>query len=316
MKLMMTAATGLAICATLAAGAVPASARGSIRTARRGALARGTHAGHAAASSHFLPVRPGSRYLALGDSVTFGYEEPQVVPTPDYAKASSFANYPDMLGEELHLDVVNVACPGETTGSFIKPSAISNGCENTLGDTATAYRTLFPLHVSYSGSQLAYALSYLRLHPDVTLVSLMIGANDFFVCQETTSDGCASGSELQTTAAQVAANVRMILSAIRDRAHYVGQLVIVNYYSLDYASAAADAESNRINGTVDSAAQPFHVEIADGYGEFQAASAHSGDDSCTAGLLTQLGTPGDCGIHPSYAGQALLAQAVEDAIGF
>jgi hypothetical protein len=27
-----------------------------------------------------------------------------------------------------------------------------------------------------------------------------------------------------------------------------------------------------------------------------------------------LGKPGDCGVHPSYAGQALLAQAVEKAI--
>jgi hypothetical protein len=30
------------------------------------------------------PVVPGSRYLALGDSVTFGYEESTVVPAPNY----------------------------------------------------------------------------------------------------------------------------------------------------------------------------------------------------------------------------------------
>jgi lysophospholipase L1-like esterase len=302
------------VCATLAVGAVPATARGSARTAHPTSVAHRTRPRPATGSSYYRRVRPGSSYLALGDSVTFGYEEPQVVPAPDYADASSFANYPDMLGDELHLDVANVACPGETTGSFINTSAISNGCENTLGDTASAYRSAFPLHVSYSGSQLAYALSYLRQHPDVTLVSLMIGANDFFVCQETTSDACTSSSELQATAARLAANVGTILSAIRDQAHYLGQLVIVNYYSLDYASAADDAEGKLINQTVDSAAQPFHVEIADGYGEFQSAAVHSGDDSCTAGLLTQLATPGDCGIHPSYAGQALLAQAVEDAI--
>jgi hypothetical protein len=39
-----------------------------------------------------------------------------------------------------------------------------------------------------------------------------------------------------------------------------------------------------------------------------------GGNTCGAGLLTQLGKPGDCGIHPSYAGQALLAQALEKAI--
>ena len=53
--------------------------------------------------------------------------------------------------------------------------------------------------------------------------------------------------------------------------------------------------------------------IADGFGEFEAAAAHSGGNTCTAGLLTQLST-GGCGIHPSYAGQSLLAQALEKAI--
>jgi hypothetical protein len=32
-------------------------------------------------------------------------------------------------------------------------------------------------------------------------------------------------------------------------------------------------------------------------------------NTCKAGLLTQLST-GSCGVHPSYAGQALLAQAL------
>jgi hypothetical protein len=37
-----------------------------------------------------LPVVPGSQYLALGDSVTFGYMEPTVVPAPNYGDAASF----------------------------------------------------------------------------------------------------------------------------------------------------------------------------------------------------------------------------------
>ncbi len=53
------------------------------------------------------------------------------------------------------------------------------------------YRTMFPLHVKYSGSQLDYAVSYLKTHKNVRLVSLMIGANDLFVCEETTADHCA-----------------------------------------------------------------------------------------------------------------------------
>ncbi len=260
------------------------------------------------------PVSAGSGYLALGDSVTFGYEEPTVVPAPNYHNALSFLGYPEMLGSELHLRVANAACPGETSSSLIRASAQSNGCENVPGGSGVSYRKEFPLHVHYSGSQLAYAITYLKAHPGVRLVSLMIGANDLFVCQETTADGCASTVEQQRVLRVIAKNVRTILSTIRTKADYTGQLAIVNYYSLDYASPIANAESNELNRTDDAAAKPFRVVIANAYRTFARAAAHSANDSCTAGLLTQLGSPGTCGVHPSYAGQALLAQTLEGAI--
>jgi hypothetical protein len=54
--------------------------------------------------------------------------------------------------------------------------------------------------------------------------------------------------------------------------------------------------------------------VADGFGAFALADSHSGANPCTARLLTQLGKPGVCGIHPSYSGQSLLAEAVEQVI--
>lgn len=259
-------------------------------------------------------ITKGSGYLALGDSVTFGYEEQQVVPAPNYGDASSFIAYPALLGKRLHLTVANAACSGETSSSLIDSTAQSNGCENSPGG-GPGYRTNFPLHVSYSGSQLAYAVSYLKKHRNVRLVSLMIGANDFFVCQETTADHCASLTEQTGVIATVEKNVATILTAIRKQAKYNGQIVIVNYYALNYADQTAAGQSQLLNSSIDNAARPFHVETADGFGEFAAAAAHSGGNSCTAGLLTQLtGASSPCGIHPSYAGQSLLAQAVENAI--
>jgi lysophospholipase L1-like esterase len=256
------------------------------------------------------PITRGSTYLALGDSVTFGYEEKQVVPAPNYADASSFLGYPELMGSALHLNVVNAACPGETSSSFINPAAQSNGCENTPIPGGPVYRAMFPLHASYSGSQLAFAISYLKKHHDVRLVSLMIGANDGLVCEETTADHCAS--ELGTVIATVSNNVKTILSTVRSKAHYRGQLGIVNYYDTDQG---VSAEITELNQVIDTAAAPFHVVIADGFGEFEAAAAHSGGSTCKAGLLTQLvGTTSPCGIHPSYAGQSLLAHAVEKAI--
>ena len=259
------------------------------------------------------PVTRGSTYLALGDSVTFGYEESTVVSAPNYDDASSFIGYPELLGSELHLAVVNAACPGETSASLIDASVQSNGCENSPGG-GTFYR-MHPLHVSYTGSQLAYAVGYLKKHKNVRLVSLLIGANDFFLCQETTADHCASLSEQAAALASIGKNVKTILSTIRNKAHYGGQLAVFNYYSLDYSAQAAVTQTALLNQTIDSAAAPFHVEIADGFGEFEAGSAHSGASPCNAGLLTQLvGASTKCGIHPSYSGQALLAAALEKVI--
>ena len=256
-------------------------------------------------------VTPGSTYLALGDSVSFGYQEPQVVPRPDFTKASNFLGWPDHAGRALRLNVVNLACPGETSASLIDTSAQAFGCLNTAGNTNIAYRRLFPLHVKYSGSQLSYAVSYLRKHPRTRLVTLMIGANDLFLCQRTTSDGCAS--ELQATYAKVARNVKKILSGVRNKAGYKGQIVIMRYYSLRYVEPLSGVIRG-LNTAAYNAAKPYRVRVADGYGEWRRATRDSGNDSCTAALLTQLGEPGACGVHPSWSGQALLSQALVRAI--
>jgi lysophospholipase L1-like esterase len=257
-------------------------------------------------------VKPGSGYLALGDSVTFGFMEQDVVPPPNYRNPRSFIPYPAQLGAELRLRVANAACPGETSASLINPNAPSNGCENHPPPrTDMVYRPRFPLHVRYRGSQLSYAVGYLRSHRNVRLVSLMLGANDLFRCQTVTRDGCVG--ELRAALGQIGRNVRRIVSEIRHKGRYRGQLVIVNYYSLNYASAFINGVVRMLNNTVDGAARPFKVQIADGFQEFKAGSAHSGGNPCTAGLLTQVGG-GACGVHPSYAGQALLAEAVAKAI--
>jgi lysophospholipase L1-like esterase len=145
-------------------------------------------------------------------------------------------------------------------------------------------------------------------------VSLMIGANDFFLRQKTTADGCASTAEQAATPSRIATNVRRTLSSIRGEAHCRGQLAIVDYYSLNYSVPATNALAQALNTTMAKAARGLHVITADGFGVWRAASVHSALNPCTAGLLTQLGSPGACGIHPSYAGQALLAEALQRAI--
>jgi lysophospholipase L1-like esterase len=267
-----------------------------------------------AAITPSTPVTRGSDYLAIGDSVTFGYMEPTVVPAPDYPDAAAFHAYPEMLGSELHLNVANAACPGETSSSLLNDKVQSNGCESVYNSTEPGYRTAYPLHVKYSGSQISYAEGYLKSHPDTRLVSLMIGANDLFLCEDQTSDGCQSPSEAAPVLATITKNVHTMLSDIRRTAHYNGQIVIVDYYSLDYASAMDNETSEVLNAAQAAGAAGFHVRFANAYNTFGNASVHSGSDTCTAGLLTQLGVATTCGVHPSYAGQALLASTVENTI--
>jgi lysophospholipase L1-like esterase len=248
----------------------------------------------------------GSGYVAIGDSVTFGYQEASVSPAPDYHRPGSFRGYPEQLGTELHLKVANFACPGETAVSLVDATAPSNGCEN-------AYRRAYPLHERYRGSQLQAAVSYLRHHPTVRLVSLMIGANDLFRCQNVTADHCSSPAEQKATLTAVSRSVHRILSDVRKRAHYGGQIVVLNYYSLNYSLAPINGIIHALNQAQAKGASAFHVRSADAYGEWRVASARFGRQPCLAGLLTQLGSYGKCGVHPSYAGQALLAKAVATA---
>jgi hypothetical protein len=70
-----------------------------------------------------------------------------------------------------------------------------------------------------------------------------------------TKDGCTSASEKKAVFSTITDNVHKILSAVRNRAHYSGQLAIVNYYSLDYSSSFITSIVKTLNKTVDSAAE-------------------------------------------------------------
>ena len=251
-------------------------------------------------------------YLALGDSVAFGYVPPQAVPAPDYFDPSSFVGYPEDVAQALHIRVSNASCPGETTASFLVPGAPSNGCENSPG-SSIGYRTEYPLHVQYSGTQMQYALSYLAVHRHTRLVTIDIGANDVFLCQETTADACASTAEFQAVLQKIQVNLTIIYTLIRDVAHYHGLLVALTYYSTSYSDPAEVAGTEALDSVIASVTEKFGGKVADGFAAFEVPSAAFGGSPCAAGLLIKL-PDGTCDVHPSPAGHRLLAQAIEDVI--
>lgn len=250
-------------------------------------------------------------YLALGDSVAFGYTPPQTTPPADYLDASNFAGYPEVLAARRGLRLTNASCPGETTDSMIDADAQSNGCENSVG-SPFGYRDAYPLHVSYDGSQLDYAVRYLRAHPRTRLVSLDIGANDLFVCQST-RNGCA-GADFTALTQHVRTGVDTILSTLRHRARYHHRLVVLSYYSLDYGDPVGTGGIAALDAALASAAAANDAEVADGFGVFRAATAPYAGDTCRAGLIIAL-PGGGCNVHPTPAGDELLADAVGAVAG-
>ena len=123
-----------------------------------------SESGATSAPASSSATEEGGAYLALGDSVPFGYRGGATAEFPD---ADNFVGYPELVGEELGLEVLNASCPGETTASFLDTDAQSNGCGNTPGG-AGGFRTAYPLHVDYDApdqSQLDFAVATLRETP-------------------------------------------------------------------------------------------------------------------------------------------------------
>lgn len=288
---------------------------------RRAAVVAGVAVAVAAGLTSAVPASAGSvtgpaadgTYLALGDSVAFGYVPPEAVPPPNYQSAHSFVGYPEDVAQALRVRVWNASCPGETTASMFVAGAVSNGCENSPG-SATGYRTQFPLHVQYQGTQMEYALKYLAVHQHTQLVTIDIGANDLFLCQETTADHCTNPAEFQAALQQIQANLTAIYTQIRDVANYQGPLVALTYYSLSYSDPAQVAATELANFVIASVTEAFGGTVADGFAAFGGPSLAAGGSPCAAGLLIKL-PDGTCNIHPSPAGHLLLAQAIEEVVG-
>lgn len=261
-------------------------------------------AGPAGASPPPAPrPHPHATYLALGDSVPFGYRGN--LPPALYEHPQLFVGYPEIVGHDLGLRTLNASCPGETTTSFITGSG-SNGCEDAVGG-GTAYRPNFPLHVKYRGTQLDYALDTLEHQRDVRLVTLQLGANDGFICQKTTQDQCAS--ELPGVLKTIGTNLVGILSQLRGE--YGGKIVVVTYYALNYNPTDPNfAATVALDQTIAAAASKVSgVVVADGFTAFKALALAAGGSSTAAGLVL----PND--VHPTLLGQFLLARAVERVVG-
>lgn len=261
-------------------------------------------AGAATLATAAPPAEPGKgAFLALGDSVVFGYI------TQDgyaYVNPNNFVGYPDYLSRDLRLDTANAACPGETTSGFISSTGADNGCR--------PFRANFLLHVGYASTQLNFAMNFLARHKRTKLVTIGLGANDGFLLESACGGNVACiQAGLPAVLGTIYSNMNTILGNLRATG-FRGVLMVVNYYSLDYTDQAQTGFTSALNQTLAAAAAAHGAVVADAFSAFQAAATPAGGKTCVAGLLNA--SPQNqhlCDVHPSQSGQQLLADTVEAA---
>jgi hypothetical protein len=135
---------------------------------------------------------PETDYLALGDSLAFGYTQEKFEANFPAEPTSAFEEgYAHFFAKKLRasskkyaemlqgLVEINNGCPGETSDSLIGNGALA-AAFGIPGESPCAYHKAgFPLHHEYGGvSQLENALGVIATAPDLEAVTLNIGAND------------------------------------------------------------------------------------------------------------------------------------------
>ena len=241
-------------------------------------------------------------YLALGDSVAFGYDPTVTAPAPD-----KYTGYPEVVASVEHLlkpkKEVNSACPGETSASFLFGPP-DNGCQ--------AFKTAFGVHTSYPGTQASFALSQLQNNKHIDLVTLSIGGNNLLLLEALCSDpsvpsftACVQ-AHVPGVLQSYGQDLTQILAAIR--ANYGGTLILLKYYptNADPLFIQVIAALNQVMVQVGT---PFGARFADGFTAFEVASALFNGDPCAAGLLVRLSAT-SCDVHPSPRGRDILAATV------
>ena len=133
-------------------------------------------------------VVTGSTYLALGDSLTYGYHAAQFceeIKNKGFAEAKNYEEgFVNDFGATLKvlqpkLQIADLGCPGETTETFLNgPGAPYTGSYCAGGPTGSPFPLAF-LHKPYThNTQMEEAEAILKANPNVSPITVDLGAND------------------------------------------------------------------------------------------------------------------------------------------
>ena len=296
------------------------------------------------ATSSAAQSRPGSDYLALGDSLAYGYQAAKFAGEyPNVIPESFNSGYVDRLGFWLQLrnggiSTTNDGCPGESTDSFIRGGRgpltgftfVPNPgfCGDQPAAGAGAIYSKAWLHHFYAGTQLADALAFLAAHPHTNPITIDLGANDVLIFLEGCGFGavpnCITPQSIGALFAHIGANMATIAGALRAAAPDAEIVVLGLYNAYPTLLPGGDQTTRQLNAVLRSAAMSAGARFADPRGVFNPSTytgAPEATDIPTICALTNMcpggvfspGSPG-ADIHPTNAGYSELARRIGFAL--
>ena len=275
----------------------------------------------------------GNTYLALGDSLAYGYHQAQFqeeLKAKGFVEAANFKDgYVDDFGATLKLvnpklQIVNDGCPGETTETMIHGSGVGPGfCAG--GPTGSPFPKAF-LHHAYPGTQLEDALAIAK-EPGVGTITLDIGANDILqflghTCGFPATFTCTQ-AQIEAEIGHVATNVGSILAQLRAAAPKA-KIIFVSQYNpyptVLKPEGTGDATVEALNGALKGVAASFGVGFANTARVINFSGTHGGPEAgdiptvcaftamCPGGVFNPASPEAD--IHPTKLGYAAMAGVV------
>lgn len=240
-------------------------------------------------------IGPKQYYLALGDSLAFGYQ-----PAFDFNHGYADDFFADLQSHGAQ-DMANMACPGETSSTMI-----NGGCPYS-------YLRKYP----YSGPQLAAAVNGLETTYKglVSPVTLDIGANDILHDIDT-STCTVNVNQFNADLATLDANLTQVIlpqlqAALTVNGVVTGDLLVMNVY---------DPYQNLCPVTVQYV-QIFNQHIANdvqGFGQLvDVFTPFGGAAVPNANICTYTWMCSSYqDIHAQDAGYSVIAQAFENTAGY
>jgi lysophospholipase L1-like esterase len=240
---------------------------------------------------------PRAYYLALGDSMAYGYQPTKAKPG---ARPADFdTGYVDVFAKRLRrlsprLRVVNYGCPAESTVTFAR-----GGCP--------ALAEGVKLHDPHRGSQLEAAQSFLRAHPgQVSPITVTLWGGDLFPLSE-------QGKRARPAIAAFASRFTTILEQLRAAAPGA-EIIVTGAWNLEPDKfARVEPLYRSVDAAIRRAAAASRARVAD---MFAALNGPGNVKSRRARLCSLTFTCSRKDPHPTDAGYRAMAKAFLTASGY